>query len=173
MFRSMMKAAVLAAALGVIPAPASASPAQPVAAAGEEQGIVGTWRLVAFEDHYKDGKVDKPFGEHPRGYFIYDPTGHLSINIMKNPPLARFASGDADKVTDAEKAAAFDAYVGYFGTYRVDKAKGVLHHQVEGALNSIYTDTDQLRPYRLNGDVLIIEIKSDEGRWYRELHRVR
>ena len=95
--------------------------ASAASAAAEEPGLVGTWRLVAFEDHYKDGKVDKPFGEHPRGYFIYDPTGHLSIHIMKVPALEPFVLGDSDKATDAEKIKAFDAYVGYFGTYRVDK----------------------------------------------------
>ena len=171
MARSIILAAGLAAALAS--APASAAPSKNPAVAAGEPGLVGTWRLVAFEDRYKDGRIDKPYGEHPRGYFTYDPTGHLSIHIMKTPPLAPFASGDADKVTDAEKVKAFDSYVGYFGTYRVDKKNHVLHHKVEGALNSVYTDTDQLRPYRLKGDTLIIEITDKDGSWYRELHRVR
>jgi hypothetical protein len=94
---------------------------------------------------------------------------------MKMPPLAPFASGEEGKASDAEKIAAFDSYVGYFGTYRVDKAHHVLHHQVEGALDSTYTNTDQLRPYRLKGDVLVIDVTGpkDGTRYYRELHRVR
>jgi hypothetical protein len=172
MVRSIILTAVVA---SVMPAaPVLAVTKNPAVAAGEP-GLVGTWRLVRFENRSKDGKIDRPYGEHPRGYFTYDPTGHLSIHIMKNPPIAPFASGDEDKGTDAEKVKAFDAYVGYFGTYRVDKKNHVLHHQVEGALNTVYTDTDQLRPYRLKGDTLIIEIKDpkDGTDYYRELHRVR
>lgn len=94
---------------------------------------------------------------------------------MRNPPLPPFASGDADTATDAEKVQSYGAYVGYFGTYRVDKAKRVLHHQVEGALDTTYPNTDQLRPYRLSGDTLIIELDDpkDGTHYYRELHRVR
>ena len=145
------------------------------AAAAAEPGLIGTWRLVRFESRFKNGKVEYEFGPHPLGYFVYDTTGHLSIQIMRNPPLPRFASGDADTSTDAEKVQAFQAYVGYFGTYRVDKAKGVLHHLVEGSINPVYTNTDQLRPYRLKGDILIIEVHDpvDGTDHYRELHRVR
>jgi hypothetical protein len=146
----------------------------PAAAAGEPN-LVGTWRLIRFESRFKNGTVDYTYGEHPLGYFIYDTTGHLSIQIMRNPPLTPFASGDDDESTEAEKVKAFGAYVGDFGTYRVDKAKGVLHHQVEGSINPVYTNTDLLRPYRLNGDVLIIEVHDPMHgtHHYRELHRVR
>lgn len=119
--------AVAAAALifASIPTSTVAEPAS--AAAAGEPGLVGTWRLVRFENRSKDGKVDKPYGDQPRGYFVYGPTGHLNIQIMRNPPLPPYASGDADTATDAEKLQAIKAYVAYFGTYRVDKAKQVLH----------------------------------------------
>ena len=164
----------MAAIIAALPAEAVARATNPAAAAGEP-GLVGTWRLTRFEDTAKDGKVTKQWGEHPRGYFMYDPTGHLSIQIMRDPPIPPFASHEEGKATDAEKLAAFDAYVGYFGTYRVDKVHHILHHQVEGALDSTYTDTDQLRPYRLKGDTLVIDVTDpkDGTRYYRELHRVR
>ena len=169
--RAFVTAALVAASAGAV----AATPRTNPAVAAGEPGLVGTWRLVRFEDTPKGGAVTYPFGEHPKGYFVYDPTGHLSINIMKNPPPPPFASGDEDKGTDAEKIAAYDAYVAYFGTYRVDKVHHVLHHVVEGALNTVYTNTDQLRPYRLKGDVLVIEIfdPKDGMHNYRELHRVK
>ena len=149
------------------------APAPPVAAGSDQQKLVGTWRLTRYENTSKDGKTEKPYGEHPLGYFTYDATGHLSIHIMRNPPLPPFASGD--KATDGEKLKAYDAYVGYFGTYRVDESNHVLHHQVEGALDTTYTNTDQLRPYRLSGDTLVIELDAAKTgtHFYRELHRVR
>ena len=172
--RPSLHIAFAAAAIISASSPAFAVPARNPAAAAGEPGLIGTWRLARYENKSKDGKVDKPYGEHPRGYFMYGKTGHLSIHIMRNPPLPPFASGDADKATEAEKAQAYSAYVGYFGTYRVDKAKHVLHHQVEGALDTTYTNTVQLRPYRLSGNKLIIELfdPKDGTHYYRELHRV-
>jgi hypothetical protein len=71
----------------------------------------GTWRVVAYETHITDGTVIKEFGDNPPGYFIYDGTGHLAIQVMENPakkdPPVSFA---------------------YFGTYRVDAAKGIVVH---------------------------------------------
>lgn len=158
-----------------VSAPVTAATRTNPATSAQEPGLVGTWRLVRFENRSKDGRLEQPYGVHPLGYFVYDPTGHLSVQIMRNPPLPPFASGDEEEPTDAEKMQAYGAYVAYFGTYRVDKAKHVLHHQVEGALNTTYTNTDQLRPYRLNGDTLIIELNDpkDGTHYYRELHRVR
>ena len=169
---TLMLASLLISPVALAPGTDAQRMIYPVAAG--EPGLIGTWRLVRDEDRSKDGKIDYPFGKHPLGYFVYDQTGHLSVHIMHNPPLPPLASGHKDTATDAEKVKGYDAYVGYFGTYRVDKAKQVLHHQVEGALDTTYTNTDQLRPYRLVGDVLIIAAdKSDGSSYYRELHRVR
>jgi len=143
------------------------------AAAADEPGLIGTWRVVRFEDTTADGKVSRRFGEHPLGYFVYDPTGHLSVQVMRNPPIAPFASATP---TEAELREANRAFLAYFGTYRVDKARHVLHHIVEGGANPGYVaNPDQVRPYRLQGDTLIIEISDPKAGTYqyRELHRVR
>ena len=60
----------------------------------EELALIGTWRLVEFGDLDKDGKWVYRFGEHPRGYFVYDGTGHVHIQIMKIPSLSRFPEAD-------------------------------------------------------------------------------
>src|SRR5215831_20056235 len=56
----------------------------------EEHALIGTWRVVEFGDLDKEGKWAYRFGEHPRGYFVYDRTGHVHIQIMKVPPLPPF-----------------------------------------------------------------------------------
>mgnify|MGYP000550041833 FL=1 len=82
-----------------------ATPAEEAAKAAAI-GLAGSWQLVRFENTDPQGKVEKPFGEHPRGLFVYDSTGHLSINIARNPPTPPFAKGDDDTGTDAEVRAA-------------------------------------------------------------------
>ncbi len=134
--------------------------------------LIGTWRLVEFADLDKDGKWVYWFGEHPRGYFVYDATGHVHIQVMKVPPLAPFpeANSDDGKLPTAEHAlAAFTAYLAYFGTYTVDAKKHVVTHHVEGSLSPDYTDTDQPRPFKLEGDRLEI---GDGKNWRRVLERV-
>jgi hypothetical protein len=141
---------------------------------GEEApSLIGTWRLVQFADLDKNGKWQYLFGEHPRGYFVYDATGHVHIQIMKVPPLAPFpeANWHERKPPTAEHAlAAYNAYVAYFGTYTVDAQKHVVTHHVEGSLSPDYTDTDQGRPFELKGDQLEI---GDGKTWRRVLERVR
>ena len=176
MRRFMLVGAALVCALTLGTAPlasARAAPGPATRAAADEPGLIGTWRLVRDEDTSADGKVSYRFGEHPLGYFVYDPTGHLSVQIMRNPPIAPFASSSP---TETEIRNANAAYAAYFGTYRVDKANHVLHHIVEGSLDPSYVaNPDQLRPYRLHGDTLVIELSDPKtgAHKYRELHRVK
>ena len=136
--------------------------------------LIGTWKLVAFEDrkdeHNPNSEWIYPYGKNPMGYFVYDNTGHVMIQIMKTPPPARFASGDDEKPTAEEVKAAFTGYVAYFGTYTVDAAKNVVIHHVEGSLKPSYIGTDQPRPFILAGDHLII---GDDKTWRRVLERVK
>ena len=136
------------------------------------QALVGTWRLVEFADLDKAGKWQYWYGEHPRGYFVYDATGHVHVQIMKVPPLAPFPESNFDvgKMPSPEHAlAAYTAYLAYFGTYTVDIQKHVVTIHVEGSLAPDYTDTDQPRPYKLEGDKLEI---SDGKTYRRVLERV-
>jgi hypothetical protein len=140
--------------------------------------LIGTWRLVEFADldlvdPDKEGKWQCRFGEHPRGYFVYDATGHVHIQIMKVPALAPFPEANVAKakLPSAEHAlAAYAAYVAYFGTYTVDAKMQVVTHHVEGSLAPEFTETDQPRPFKLEGDRLEI---GDAKTWRRVLERVR
>ena len=135
--------------------------------------LIGTWRLVEFADLDKKGKRQCWFGEHPLGYFVYDATGHVHIQIMKAPPLRPFPKANVDegKLPSPEHAlAAYTAYVAYFGTYTVDAKKHVVTHHVEGSLAPDYTDTEQPRHFKLERDRLEIGDGKTER---RVLERVR
>jgi Lipocalin-like domain len=135
--------------------------------------LIGTWRLVEFSDLDKNGKWQYWSGEHPRGHFVYDATGHVYVQIAKDPPLKPFPESnfDAGKMPSPEHAlAAYTTYLTYFGTYTVDTKKHMVTIHVEGSLAPDYTDTDQPRPYKLEGDRLEI---SDGKTWRRVLERVR
>jgi hypothetical protein len=137
------------------------------------QPLVGTWRVVEFADLDEKGKWQYWYGEHPLGYFVYDATGHVHVQIMKVPPLRPFPESnfDAGKMPSPEHALdAYTDYLAYFGTYAVDSKKHVVTIHVEGSLAPDYTDTDQTRPFKLEGNRLEI---SDGKSWRRVLERVR
>jgi hypothetical protein len=120
--------------------------------------IVGTWKVVAYEDRTEGQPVKYQYGEKPRGQLTYDATGHMSIQLMK-VPHPKIASGDEEKATPAEKAALYDAYAAYFGTYTVDAKRSVVIHHVEGDLYDVFIGTDQERPFELQGDRLVLRPK--------------
>jgi lipocalin-like protein len=62
--------------------------------AEEAHKLIGTWRLVEFADLDEGGKWQYKYGEQPRGYIVYDPTGHVHVQIMKVPPLAPFPEAE-------------------------------------------------------------------------------
>src|SRR5690242_911490 len=84
--------------------PATAPPLTPASA------LVGYWTLASFEDWDSAGRRSTPFGEHPRGYLQYTPSGHMTLQVARTPGPPPFADG-AEQGTVAEKAAAFDAYI--------------------------------------------------------------
>nr|WP_285222327.1 MULTISPECIES: lipocalin-like domain-containing protein [unclassified Lysobacter] len=134
--------------------------------------LVGTWQVMELVDTDRAGKAVRPYGEHPLGYIVYDATGHLHVQVMRTPATPPFADGD-QKGSDREVRGAYDGYIAYFGTYRVDEARGQVIHQVQGSLMPSYTGTDQPRPIKLIGDELIIEGDTDDGHFYRRLRRVK
>ena len=116
--------------------------------------LVGTWRIVRFCDDDSTGRLTDPLGPTPTGYFMYSPTGALSIQAMRTPALPPNAGGD-DHATDAERRALLDAYFGYYGTYTVTSDTSVVHH-VQGGTIPSHNGTDQARVYRIRGDTLTI-----------------
>jgi len=135
--------------------------------------IVGTWKVVKYEDRAADGSMTYPYGENPVGYFVYDPTAHLSVHIMRTPAMKAFPGMREGTGEGTAYREAFLAYVAYFGTYAVDAVKGTVTHHVEGSLRPDYTGTDQVRPFRIDGDRLIIEIRDGQQYLRRELIRMR
>ena len=132
-----------------------------------QKQLVGTWRLISAEDRSSptDPWIPYTFGNPPSGYFIYDATGHASIQIMTTPPQ-KIATPDSP--TPDEALAIFNNYIAYYGTYTVDETNITV--QVEGAWDPSQVGTPQARPYQLQGDTLII---GDQITYQRTLKRVR
>lgn len=168
--QSLGAAAFALSATAIAATPAYASPTK---------DIVGTWRLVSFED-VEDGNIVRRFGDKPVGLFVYTNDGHVIIHIANaaNPaciaPGKKSGPGKKDDLAlpacnPEQMQALLDGTVAYWGTYTVDAAAGEVIHHVLSDVSNGHAGTDQRRPFRLKGNRLVI---GDGKSWTRVLERV-
>ncbi len=113
--------------------------------------FTGTWRLLACEGQWSDGRISKPYGEEPGGLLMYDGKGSFAGQIMARERPA-FAAGNLLKGSDDEVREAFEGYVAYYGSYTVDEDEGLMIHQVEGSFFPNWIGERQVRKFEFTGD---------------------
>jgi hypothetical protein len=152
---------VLAAALGG---------AQKFAVRKPADEFIGAWKLVSYEHRSAAGEISYPMGQHPVGRIAYDPLGRMSAQLMPaDRPNFKGSPG-----TSEERAAAFDTYVAYYGTYMalirhlygtytVNPADHQVVHHVEASLFPNWAGTDLTRSYEFSGSQLILRAAWQQG----------
>jgi hypothetical protein len=104
-----------------------------------QNSLIGTWRLVSYEQHGSDGRVSFPLGEQPLGYLVYAADGYMSVQMMarQRPSLP---GGDLGAGSIEDKAAALDTYRAYSGRYEIDGDRVIHHVQISSWPNRVGTD---------------------------------
>ena len=120
--------------------------------------LIGTWQLVTYQILGPDGGAARP-GAYDVGRITYDPSGHMSAQLMHS-------SNKAEKppATDADRAAAYRRYLGYFGPFTLDEVQGVVTHHVAGSSNPSWVGTNQVRHFAFSadGNGLTLSLRSSE-----------
>ncbi len=123
--------------------------------------FVGSWRLVSIEGN----PPGRPFVyDRPTGLLMYDSAGHMCVNIVlkaNRKPFVPFAKGFLTATTE-EKAAAFDSYAAYFGTFTIDAHAGTVTHHLEDNLVP-GRRTDNVRWFEFQGDNRLYLIPTEDG----------
>jgi len=115
--------------------------------------LLGTWRLVSVEGTIPgQAKPALPYGTHPVGFLMYQPDGHMCAELTNGDTM----SWDPGKATDAQKVAHYESFIAYCGTFRLDAANSTVYHYPTVAWSPSYVGSTQPRPFRLEGDKLII-----------------
>lgn len=90
-----------------------------------KEKLYGAWRLVRIESVGPKGELYDPwFGGGALGQIIYDRSGQMAAQLLRNPP-AKNGSDSKD---------AYDGYYAYFGTFEVDEATGIVTHHIVSSL---------------------------------------
>jgi hypothetical protein len=123
-------------------------------AAAVKQRLTGNWKLLKTVTFAENGE-SRP-GNFVAGRLMY---GDLEMTAH----LTRLTGVKAAPATDVDRAAAYQAYVGYYGPYTIDAARGIVVHHVAGASLPHWFGTDQVRYYAFpDADHLTLSVKSGE-----------
>jgi len=126
-----------------------------VCAAADRDAFLGSWALISVENRRTDGSVEHPFGTAPIGRITYTGDGLLSAHVMRadRPAFAgqSLYGGDA-----GQKAAAYDSYIAYYGSFNVDPVAHTVTHRLTGSLFPNWSGSKQTRFYALEGDTLTL-----------------
>jgi hypothetical protein len=117
--------------------------------------LVGVWDFTSMVVRTSRVEVVYPYGEHLLGRLSYTSGGHMSVLLMR-PDRPRVASDDPLAGTESEKAAAFESFDAYCGTYEVDEKRGIVVHRIELGKFPNWVGTQQVREYELSGDQLVL-----------------
>ena len=139
-FLSILSLAVLAS----ISDGSSADQALPVTS----QALVGTWRLLSAEERRPNGETAYWMGRRPVGLLMYDRTGNVSVQIMRDPSVT---------VTPENRQ---DGYYAYFGRYDVRESESTVVHRVQGSMRPSEIGADYTRTVRLSRDRLVLGLSA-------------
>jgi hypothetical protein len=114
----------------------------------EANRLVGSWSLISYETTVEGATPETPFGPHPRGRLMLSPDGRMAVVMVGGE--RRYGLGDA------ERAALHRAMGAYSGTYRVEGNQFVT--SVDLSWNLIWEGTEQVRHYRLEDDLMVLDL---------------
>jgi hypothetical protein len=126
--------------------------------------LTGAWHLVDWRIE-QGGQITRPFGPGATGMICYTADGHMQA-VIAAAGRAPLTAAVPRQAPEGERAAAFDGYFHYAGTYVIQPGPRVVH-RVTHALNPAFVGTEQVREIALDGRDLVLS--ATEG---PRLHRI-
>lgn len=125
--------------------------------------FAGAWRLVSVEGN-PPGLPG--FYDRPTGMIVYLASGQVIVQIAAKAdrkPFAPFNQGRLS-ATPEDKAAAFDSYLAYYGTFTVDAQAGTVTHHIEDYSVPGRRGTANVRWFEFRGNDRLVLIPVEDGK---------
>ena len=114
------------------------------AIANDREKLIGTWKVLSFENEFQDGSPRRAVYGQPTGFIILTAEGRMAAIVV--------GEGRKPATTDEERAALLRTMFAYSGTYRLDGDKWIT--KVDVSWNPAWNGTEQVRFYKLDGNQL-------------------
>jgi hypothetical protein len=113
--------------------------------ADDRERLIGTWKLLSFENEFQDGSQCRAvYGQNPTGYVFLTSEGRM-MGIVTG-------EGRKPAKTDEERAALLRTMFAYSGMYRLEGDKWIT--TVDVSWNPAWIGTEQVRFYKIDGNRL-------------------
>jgi hypothetical protein len=116
-------------------------------------GLIGRWRLLAWEISDASGSVVRPLGDDATGLLIYAPDRSMAVQVVA-ADRRRFGTADPLGGTEELRALAYSTCLAYCGRY--DVRGETIVHTVEVSLFPDWAGAEQVRLFELAGDELVL-----------------
>jgi hypothetical protein len=127
--------------------------------------LVGTWRIVRHSSPAGLDSMSLPLGSKPRGYLVYDATGHVFLQVQ-DVGADSLRQRSWREAPDSILTRLLTGFRAYFGTYTVDSSALMVTHRIEGEFLPQGRGTMEVAtPFRLRGDSLTLGADSLE-QWH-------
>jgi hypothetical protein len=135
-----------------------------------KRSLMGAWSLVSIQYEGPRGALVDPFYQaNSTGIIIYDPSGWMSVHISAphrsgwDAAASRVPSSSPDPEAE-RKAAAFDTYYTYYGTWSFDAKSSTMTHHLKSSLIPGESGADYTQQVTLEGGRLVFTNRStDQG----------
>jgi len=119
------------------------------------QSLVGTWRALEYVDVTKSDSARRfPFGRPPRGYLVYDATGHVFMQVLRGLAATPEVRGRWAAADSATLLRLLTDGAAYFGTFQEDYQAGTVIHRIEGEIPPHLGTSEVATPVHVAGDTL-------------------
>lgn len=141
---------------------AAAGPADSLDSHPTREQVLGAWHLVSIETTTHRGKVSDAFFQAGSiGLIVYEASGWMSVQISaphRVPPHSnplKVPESRSSATLDSHlrlKAAAFDSYYAYYGTWHYEATSGVMTHHVTSSLIPAEAGLDYSQVISMDGN---------------------
>ncbi|MCD9116659.1 MULTISPECIES: lipocalin-like domain-containing protein [Pseudomonas] len=136
----------------------------PTAFAGEQNSLIGTWRMISATVEHQGSSSDA-YGPNPHGWLVFTPELTF-VEVLTDPRVPPFRSNVRGEGTDEENRAAMLGSIGFFGRYTVNQNGEFTGNTVEGStfpnwVGAVRTQDDlQLK---VDGDRMVEDFRRPDG----------
>lgn len=128
--------------------------------------IAGTWTLDFWNRYDSDGQTSQPFGSAPSGVLVYAPDGGMAV-MMTAADRPTLETDDPVGGSEQERADAYSTCLAYVGSYRIED--DVVIHELETSLFPNWSGTEQVRPFLIDDNKLVLQVRDADERLTNEI----